>query len=632
MATQQVNERLAALTAAGTSIWLDQIKRGLISTGELQRLVEEDSLRGVTSNPTIFNAGDPRLRRLRRAARRARPRGPGRPRDLPGARDPRHPGRLRRAARRLRRERRQGRLRVLRGRSRPRLRHRPHDGAGARVLGARRPPQPDDQDPGHHGGHARDRGDDLRGAQHQRHAALRRRGVRAGGRGLHPRPRAPPRGGQVASTSTRSRRSSSRAWTPRSTSAWRAPATTTCSGKAGIANARAAYQRYEEIFLGERFAALRERRRRRAAPAVGLDRRQEPGLPRRRCTSRSSSGPNTVNTMPMATLLATGDHAEIRGDDRRGGPGAGAEGAGRRRHRHGRRHRPAAARGRRQVRRADGEAAGGHRLQARGDRHPAPAVDRRLAARRASSRAVAARVKQAAQDDVARRIWRKDDTLWGPAGQAEVANRLGWLTVAEQMREELDDLQAFAEERARRGRQGRACCSAWAARRWRPRSSAARSASRAGWPSLHVLDSTDAGAVRSVQAAIDLDHALFLVSTKSGGTIETLSLFKHFWSLRPDGQRVRRHHRPGLGPREARERARLPAHLPQRPRHRRALQRAVVLRPRAGGAHGRRRGRAAGRRRRRRAELPELRVRRRVERAVARAGVGRAGRRPAATS
>ena len=56
MATQQVNERLAALTSAGTSIWLDQIKRALISTGELQRLVAEDSLRGVTSNPTIFNA------------------------------------------------------------------------------------------------------------------------------------------------------------------------------------------------------------------------------------------------------------------------------------------------------------------------------------------------------------------------------------------------------------------------------------------------------------------------------------------------------------------------------------------------------------------------------------------------
>jgi transaldolase / glucose-6-phosphate isomerase len=51
-----------------------------------------------------------------------------------------------------------------------------------------------------------------------------------------------------------------------------------------------------------------------------------------------------------------------------------------------------------------------------------------------------------------------------------------------------------------------------------------------------VLDSTDAGAIRAVEAAIDLDHALFLVSTKSGGTIETLSLFKHFWSRRSDGK------------------------------------------------------------------------------------------------
>ena len=50
----KVNERLAALTEAGTSIWLDQIRRTLIADGELQRLIEEDSLRGMTSNPAIF--------------------------------------------------------------------------------------------------------------------------------------------------------------------------------------------------------------------------------------------------------------------------------------------------------------------------------------------------------------------------------------------------------------------------------------------------------------------------------------------------------------------------------------------------------------------------------------------------
>src|SRR5436190_10434484 len=49
-----VNERLAALTEAGTAVWLDQIRRSLIEGGELQRLIDEASLRGVTSNPAIF--------------------------------------------------------------------------------------------------------------------------------------------------------------------------------------------------------------------------------------------------------------------------------------------------------------------------------------------------------------------------------------------------------------------------------------------------------------------------------------------------------------------------------------------------------------------------------------------------
>lgn len=52
--TANVNERLAALTAAGTSPWLDQMQRSLATSGELARMVAEDSLRGLTSNPSIF--------------------------------------------------------------------------------------------------------------------------------------------------------------------------------------------------------------------------------------------------------------------------------------------------------------------------------------------------------------------------------------------------------------------------------------------------------------------------------------------------------------------------------------------------------------------------------------------------
>ena len=45
---------LTDLTALGQSVWLDYIRRGILDNGELERLIRESSLRGVTSNPAIF--------------------------------------------------------------------------------------------------------------------------------------------------------------------------------------------------------------------------------------------------------------------------------------------------------------------------------------------------------------------------------------------------------------------------------------------------------------------------------------------------------------------------------------------------------------------------------------------------
>src|SRR5262252_10087334 len=45
---------LKALLDYGQSVWLDYIRRSLITSGELRRLIDEDGLRGVTSNPSIF--------------------------------------------------------------------------------------------------------------------------------------------------------------------------------------------------------------------------------------------------------------------------------------------------------------------------------------------------------------------------------------------------------------------------------------------------------------------------------------------------------------------------------------------------------------------------------------------------
>src|SRR3954470_10971691 len=50
----KVANPLKQLEAKGQSIWLDYIRRDLMTTGELKRLIEEDGLRGMTSNPAIF--------------------------------------------------------------------------------------------------------------------------------------------------------------------------------------------------------------------------------------------------------------------------------------------------------------------------------------------------------------------------------------------------------------------------------------------------------------------------------------------------------------------------------------------------------------------------------------------------
>ena len=53
---------LQRLQEFGQSVWMDFISRGVIGSGELKRLIDEDGIRGVTTNPTIFEksiAGSP---------------------------------------------------------------------------------------------------------------------------------------------------------------------------------------------------------------------------------------------------------------------------------------------------------------------------------------------------------------------------------------------------------------------------------------------------------------------------------------------------------------------------------------------------------------------------------------------
>jgi transaldolase/glucose-6-phosphate isomerase len=532
MATQQVNERLAALTAAGTSIWLDQIKRSLMTTGELQRLVEEDSLRGMTSNPTIFNQAmlgsddyDEQLAELAREGKSTREIYQGMAiRDIQDAADV---------------------LRVVYDQT---------DGGDGFVSLEVDPDIAFDTErtmvqareywervdrpnlmikiPGTTEGVPAIEEMTYEGRNInitllfgvEEYAAIAEAFIRGLERRLDE--------GKSVDMKSVASFFVSRVDTEVD-KRLEGAGHDDLLGKAGIANARAAYLRFKEIFYGDRFARLREAGARVQRPlwaSTGVKN------PRYRDTMYVEDlvAPDTVNTMPMATLLATGDHANIEGATADQDPAADLKAladAG-----------------------IDLKDVTDQLLREGVEKFVEPmeklleGIDTKREAvvtRRPQSiqawlpddvePKVAERVERAAREDVARRIWRKDDTLWGPAGQSEVANRLGWLTVPEQMRDALPDLLAFADEIRDAGvtdvvllGMGGSSLAPEVIRR--------SFGDQAARPKLHVLDSTDAGAIRAVEAAIDLDHALFLVSTKSGGTIETLSLFKYFWSRRSDGQ------------------------------------------------------------------------------------------------
>ena len=197
--TPQVNERLAALTAAGTSVWLDQIRRGMIESGELARMVDEDSPARRHLEPGDLREGDPRLARLRRRPRRGGARGPLRARGLPPPRRPRRAARRRRAAAASTSET-GGADGYVSLEVAPRLAH-DTDGTleQARMYwGLVDRPEPDDQDPRHARGDPGDRDGAVRGHERQRHAAVRRRRLRGGDARVHPRDGAPPRRGPAA--------------------------------------------------------------------------------------------------------------------------------------------------------------------------------------------------------------------------------------------------------------------------------------------------------------------------------------------------------------------------------------------------------------------------------------------------
>ncbi len=297
-------------------------------------------------------------------------------------------------------------------------------------------------------------------------------------------------------------------------------------GKAAIANAQAAYQSFKNIFHGERFAKLREAGAFVQRPLWASTGVKDPKYSETKYVD-GLVAPETVNTMPMATLLAAAESADVSG-------GATAD------------QDPTETLEALAEAGIDMADVTKQLLTEAVDKFVEP-FDALIAGVESSKEAavtgrpstidssipdelepiLAKRVETAVSEGVARRIWSKDETLWGGPGVDEISNRLGWLTITESMLEGADDLQEFAAQ-AREDGFTHAALLGMGGSSLGPEVIRQSYGDSAGGLELHVLDSTDPGAVAALEKALPLDKTIFVVSSKSGGTVETLSHMKHF--------------------------------------------------------------------------------------------------------
>jgi glucose-6-phosphate isomerase len=304
------------------------------------------------------------------------------------------------------------------------------------------------------------------------------------------------------------------------------------AGTAALANARAAYRRFAELFSGPRWEKLRDGGGAVQRPLWASTGAKNPHYGDTMYVD-GLVGEHTVNTMPLATLLAAADHGSVTGATADLDPSADLAAL--------------ASAGIDLDQVTDELLADGvtqfeqamTRLLAGVEEQRAAVVTgqpSRIQARLPIllTAPVGDRVRRAVADNVAQRVWRKDVSLWGEPGTPEVEDRLGWLTVSEPMLEHAADLHAFASECVDAGFTD-AVLLGMGGSSLGPEVIRRSFGSIPGALRLHVLDSTHPDVVLGVQESVDLETTLFVVSSKSGSTIETLSHYRYFSSMaRPD--------------------------------------------------------------------------------------------------
>ena len=298
-------------------------------------------------------------------------------------------------------------------------------------------------------------------------------------------------------------------------------------GDIAIANAKMAYQRFQEIFYGDAFADLREQGAFVQRPLWASTSVKNPAYSDV-LYIEELIGRDTVNTVPPRTLDAFRNHGTVRNKTVTEGTDYA-----------------------RQILHALGSLgidlnAITEDLQDVGVEKFADPFDdlmetlneKREAlldeqpdavsfALTGSEAAAQERLQLWKHDDVACRLWRHDPTLWADEDTPEITNRLGWLDLPASMQDEADRIMRFAgevndpfDQAVVLGMGGSSLAPEVFSEVFDPAD---------GYLDVTVLDSTHPAAVEALERDLDLDRTLFIVASKSGSTAETLSFFRYFW-------------------------------------------------------------------------------------------------------
>src|SRR5215468_9232884 len=299
-------------------------------------------------------------------------------------------------------------------------------------------------------------------------------------------------------------------------------------GKAAIANAKMQYQRFKEIFSSERFAKLKAQGARVQRPLWASTGTKNPNYSDVLYVE-SLIGPDTVNTLPPATFTAFRDHGKVRLtieenlDEAKETLAKLAK----------------AGIDLKQVCQklqddgvkafADSFESLMQSITSKRAALTSGLLDRMEANLGRFEADVQAVIKRAESEQWTRKICRKDASLWKQeeAHQKVIKNSLGWVTVPDQLYDAADELAAFSSRIANDGFKdvmllgmgGSSLC---------PEVFRRTFGKIPGHPEMHVLDSTDPATVLAFESEVDLPRTLFVVASKSGTTTEPLMFYKYF--------------------------------------------------------------------------------------------------------